>query len=125
MFCRNGMVNSIALAEKIQDQLNDASLPGKIKIGLSACPRNCCSALLKDIGIYSNKNGLIMAVGGNGGTKPRIGDVVQKGLSENDALSLIDKFIALYAAQAHRKERTARFIERIGLAQIKKELSRE
>lgn len=122
-FCKNGLVNTLKIEEEIENFLHGLILPAKVKIGISGCPRNCSAGFLKDIGLYAKKSGIVMVLGGNGGGKPRIGDIVHEELSEEEAIALTKKFLTYYTAKALKKERTARFVERIGLAEIKRAIS--
>jgi len=60
--------------------------------------------------------------GGNGGTKPRIGDLIAWGLSSDEAVDCTVRLLEYYRDQAQKKERTARFMERKGIDALKREL---
>jgi NAD(P)H-nitrite reductase large subunit len=48
--------------------------------------------------------------------------VIARHLSREDALDLVSRLLEYYRSNAKPKERTARFIERIGFEQLKSEL---
>ena len=63
-----------------------------------------------------------MIVGGNSGRKPRLGDVIATQLSTEKAFELTKAFLAFYCEKAPQKQRTAHFIEKIGIETVKAEL---
>lgn len=96
--------------------------PGKIKIGISGCPRCCGESHTRDIGLIGTNKGWTVIFGGNGGTRPRIGDVIAKNLSREEALDLVQRLLEYYQIHAKGKERTARFMERIGIDTLRSDL---
>jgi NAD(P)H-nitrite reductase large subunit len=60
--------------------------------------------------------------GGNGGTRPRFGDVIAHGLTPTEALDCTQRLVDYYRKHAKPHERTARFVERLGIETIKGEL---
>ncbi len=63
-----------------------------------------------------------MVFGGNSGRRPALGTLIAADLSKSDALDLVDRLLEYYREQAHPKERTARFLERIGFERLKSDL---
>lgn len=120
--CRSGSQDSIALARMIGEKVKDRSFPAKIKMGVSGCQRCCSESQLRDIGLIGTIRGWIIFFGGNGGTKPRVGDLLASGLSADEAIDCVLRLLDYYATHANPKERTARFIERIGIETVKSEL---
>jgi nitrite reductase (NADH) large subunit len=97
-------------------------MPHKFKIAVSGCPRNCAEATIKDFGVVCVDSGYELHVGGNGGMKVRVTDLLCKVATEEEALEHCAAFIQLYREQAHYLERTAPWIERVGLEHVKAEL---
>jgi len=120
--CRFGNQDSIALARAVDDQFKDMIFPAKIKIGVSGCPRCCGESHTRDIGIMATNRGWTVLFGGNGGTRPRFGDVIARGLSAAEALDCAGRLAEYYRAHAKPHERTARFMERIGMGTLESEL---
>jgi len=120
--CRFGNQDSIALARAVDDQFKDMIFPAKIKIGVSGCPRCCGESHTRDIGIMATNRGWTVLFGGNGGTRPRFGDVIARGLSVAEALDCAGRLAEYYRAHAKPHERTARFMERIGMGTLESEL---
>ncbi|MGB9903091.1 MAG: NAD(P)/FAD-dependent oxidoreductase [Desulfotomaculales bacterium] len=120
--CRFGVLDSLGLGMRLEKLLVGYELPAKAKIGVSGCPNNCGEAYVRDIGVFARKGGWVFIFGGNSGRRPRIGDVLAEGLTGDEVVALAKKCLDYYKANAQGKERTARFIERIGFEEFKKEV---
>lgn len=120
--CKFGNQDSIEMARSIETTFRDAKYPSKLKIGVSGCPRCCGESHVRDIGIMGTNRGWTVIFGGNSGTRPRIGDIIAKNLSKSEALDLVQRLLEYYQIQAKPRERTARFMERIGIETLKVEL---
>ena len=96
--------------------------PHKFKIAVSGCPRNCAEATIKDFGVVCVDSGYEIHVGGNGGVKVRVTDFLCKVETEAEVLEYCGAFMQLYREEAHYLDRTAPWIERVGLAHIKRHI---
>ena len=94
-------------------------MPHKFKIAVSGCPRNCAEATIKDFGVVCVDSGYELHVGGNGGIKVRATDFLCKVETEREAMDMCAAFIQLYREEARYLERTAPWIERVGLDFVK------
>ena len=122
--CRWGMQDALALARVLEERFEGRLLPSKLKIGVSGCARNCSSSFLSDLGFIGTWRGWMVFFGGNGARRPRIADLVASNLSDAQALDLADRLVDYYATHGRSGERTARFVERLGLETIRSELLR-
>ncbi|MGE5831618.1 MAG: NAD(P)/FAD-dependent oxidoreductase [Methanomicrobiales archaeon] len=120
--CRFGNQDSFGLARAVEARFREKVYPAKLKIGVSGCPRSCGESHTRDVGILGSAGGWTIIFGGNGGTRPRIGDVVARNLPMEEALDLVERLLEYYRIHANPKERTARFMERIGMETLKSEL---
>jgi nitrite reductase (NADH) large subunit len=118
-WCRFGTQDSTGLGVKIERMTWGSWMPHKFKIAVSGCPRNCAEATIKDFGVVCVDSGYELHVGGNGGIKVRATDLLCKVASEDEAMEVCAAFIQLYREQAHYLERTAPWIERVGLEHVK------
>lgn len=66
-YCKNGMQDSISLAREISDNYAGEEFPGKIKIGISGCPRCCGESRVRDIDIMGSAKGWTVFFGGHSG----------------------------------------------------------
>jgi len=120
--CRFGNQDSLGLAAALEERFLGRPFPSKLKMGVSGCPRSCGESHTRDIGILGTNRGWTVIFGGNGGTRPRIGDVIARNLSRDDALDLVERLLGYWAGHANPKERTSRFMERVGMDTLRSEL---
>lgn len=121
-WCRFGTQDSTGLGVKLEEETWGSWMPHKFKMAVSGCPRNCAEATIKDFGIVCVDSGYELHVGGNGGIKVRATDFLCKVETEEEAINYCMAFIQLYREDAHYLERTAPWIERVGLDYVKKRL---
>ena len=121
-WCRFGTQDSTGLGVKIEQMSWGSWMPHKFKIAVSGCPRNCAEATIKDFGIVCVDSGYELHVGGNGGMKVRVTDLLCKVESEEEALHYCAAFIQLYREEARYLERTAPWIERVGVDYLKERI---
>lgn len=120
--CKYGLQDSLGLGLELEEMHLDMHLPAKLKMGISGCPRCCGESYLRDIGVLGTGKGWTVIFGGNSGGRPRIGDVVAKNISTDEVKDLIKRLVAYYQDTANPGERTARFVERVGLDKIKSDV---
>lgn len=121
-WCKFGKQDAMGLAEELEKEFGSAQTPAKIKLGISGCTFCCAESRIRDIGFIGSPKGWRMFVGGNSGMKPRIGDELARNLSTRQAIELCRKFIDLYTRTAPAKQRTARFVEKMGIEAIQENL---
>ena len=118
-WCRFGTQDSTDLGIKVEQMTWGSWTPHKFKIAVSGCPRNCAEVTIKDFGVVCVDSGYELHVGGNGGMKVRVTDFLCKVETEAEVLEYCGAFMQVYREEAHYVERTAPWIERVGLAYIK------
>jgi nitrite reductase (NADH) large subunit len=124
-WCRFGTQNSTRLGVKLEELTWGSWMPHKFKLAVSGCPRNCAEATIKDIGVVCVDSGYELHIGGNGGIKVRVTDLLCKVETEEQVLEYTGAYSQLYREDAHYLERTAPWVERVGLAKIKDALEDE
>ena len=118
-WCRFGTQNSTGLGVKLEELTWGSWMPHKFKLAVSGCPRNCAEATIKDFGVVCVDSGYELHIGGNGGIKVRVTDLLCKVETEEEVLEYCGAFIQKYREEAHYLERTAPWVERVGLTYIK------
>ncbi len=118
-WCRFGTQNSTGLGVKLEELTWGSWMQHKFKLAVSGCPRNCAEATIKDFGVVCVDSGYELHVGGNGGIKVRVTDFLCKVETEEEVLEYCGAFTQKYREQAHYLERTAPWVERVGLSSIK------
>jgi nitrite reductase (NADH) large subunit len=121
-WCRFGTQDSTGLGIQVEKMTWGSWTPHKFKIAVSGCPRNCAEATIKDLGVVCIDSGYEIHVGGNGGIKVRVTDLLVKVATETEVLEYTGAFMQLYREEARYLERTAPWIERVGLAYVKQRL---
>lgn len=118
--CKYGKQDSLGLAARLDELFMGMSLPNKFKMGISGCPLNCCEAWTRDFGAFGKPKGFTVAIGGNAGAAPHIGKVLAEDLSVEEVVTLATKLISYYKENAKNGERMFKFVERLGVEEIKK-----
>ncbi|MDP9424060.1 MAG: nitrite reductase large subunit NirB [Pseudomonadota bacterium] len=118
-WCRFGTQDSTGLGVKVERMTWGSWMPHKFKIAVSGCPRNCAEATIKDFGVVCVDSGYELHIGGNGGMKVRVTDLLCKVETEEQALHYCAAFIQLYREEARYLERTAPWVERVGVDYVK------
>lgn len=121
-FCKRGQLDSLEVGRQLDEKYHGMELPGKMKMGVSGCPNQCGESSFKDIGLVGSPKGWRVYVGGNGGTSPRIGEILAQRIETDQAVALVGKIIEYYRANARPKERVGRMIERLGLEHMEEAL---
>ncbi|MDJ0890375.1 MAG: nitrite reductase large subunit NirB [Gammaproteobacteria bacterium] len=121
-WCRFGTQDSTGLGVKLEQLTWGSWMPHKFKMAVSGCPRNCAEATIKDFGVVCVDSGYELHVGGNGGIKVRVTDLLCKVETEAQVLEYCAAFIQLYREEAHYLERTAPWVERVGLNHVKQRI---
>src|SRR5690606_25142240 len=93
--------------------------PHKVKMGVSACARNCAEATIKDFGLVMTDEGWDVYVGGSAGLAVRPSARLVRGRSERETLEIVASFLQLYREEGHYGERTGRFVDRVGLDYVR------
>ena len=118
-WCRFGTQDSTGLGVKIEQMTWGSWTPHKFKMAVSGCPRNCAEATIKDFGVVCVDSGYEAHVGGNGGIHVRGTDLLCKLETEEQVLEYCGAFMQLYREEGRYLERTAPWIERVGLEYVK------
>jgi len=124
-FCRYGTQNSMALGIKLEKKFERLDTPHKVKMGVSACPRNCSEAGIKDIGFVGIDGGWEIYAGGNGGVDLRPGDLLATVKTEDEVMEMTSAYLQYYRETANYLERTSKWLTRMGLEHVKEVLANE
>ncbi|TVM29778.1 hypothetical protein DQK91_21860, partial [Oceanidesulfovibrio marinus] len=89
---------------------------------VSGCNFNCGESRYRDVGLVGGPHGWTVLVGGNGGRRPRLGDVLVKGLNDDEAEGVGAEFLDLYASEASLKHLTSLFVQTRSIESIREAL---
>ena len=118
-WCRFGTQDSTTMGIELEKMTWGSWTPHKFKLAVSGCPRNCAEATIKDFGVVCVDSGYELHVGGNGGVKVRATDFLCAVKNPEEVKEYCAAFLQVYREEAHYLERTAPWVERIGLSYIK------
>ena len=118
-FCRLGKQDALGVGLALDERYHGLELPGKLKMSVSGCILNCAESWVRDIGLTGHEEGWMLTVGGNVGAQPRIGKELTKGLSNDQALAMVERILQYYKTNAKRGERLGMLIDRIGIDALK------
>jgi len=122
-WCRFGTQDSTAMGIALERMTWGTWTPHKTKLAVSGCPRNCAEATIKDFGAVATEAGWDLHVGGNGGIKVRATDLLAKVTTDAAVMEYCAAFLQMYREEAHYLERTAPWVERVGIDPIRERLS--
>ncbi|ODR17679.1 nitrite reductase large subunit [Mycobacterium gordonae] len=118
-WCRYGQQDSVQLAIDLELRYRGLRAPHKIKLGVSGCARECAEARGKDVGVIATEQGWNLYVGGNGGMTPKHAQLLAGDLDTDTLVRYIDRFLMYYIRTADRLQRTAPWVESLGLDHVR------
>ncbi|WP_082952362.1 nitrite reductase large subunit NirB [Mycobacterium kubicae] len=118
-WCRYGQQDSVQLAIDLELRYRGLRAPHKIKLGVSGCARECAEARGKDVGVIATEKGWNLYVGGNGGMTPKHAQLLASDLDTETLTRYIDRFLMYYIRTADRLQRTAPWVESVGLDHVR------
>jgi len=117
-FCRLAKQDSITMGKKIDAIYHGMSMPSKMKMAVSGCKIQCGENCIKDLSIYGTEKGWTVLVGGMGGIKPRLAEVLVEDIPENEVEKLLERVIQYYKENSKRA-RIGFMIEKIGIQALR------
>ncbi|BBY18318.1 nitrite reductase large subunit [Mycolicibacterium litorale] len=118
-WCRYGQQDSVQMAINLELRYRGLRAPHKIKMGVSGCARECAEARGKDVGVIATEHGWNLYVGGNGGMTPAHAQLLAGDLDDDTLIRYIDRFLMFYIRTADRLQRTAPWVEQVGLDHVR------
>ena len=118
-WCRFGTQDSTSMGIRLEKELERMWFPAKVKLAVSGCPRNCAEATIKDLGVVGVEGGWEIYVGGNGGVKVRACDLLCIVETADEVMEITKAYLQHYRETGRHNERTAPWLERIGLDKVK------
>jgi NAD(P)H-nitrite reductase large subunit len=120
--CKRALQDSASLGLKMDAIYHAMELPNKMKLGISGCVLSCSDSYIKDIGVVGTVKGWRIVVGGNGGVRPRLGDVLVEDVPTEEAvLEIVAKVVEFYL-KSPKKERIGKIVGEIGIEAFRKEI---
>ena len=117
-WCRFGTQDAMGLGVRVEKFMWGAWTPGKVKMAVSGCPRNCAESTCKDVGVICVDSGYEIHIGGASGLDIQGTDLLTKVETEDQALEMIVAVTQLYREQGWYLERIYKWVRRVGLETI-------
>ena len=117
-FCRLAKQNSIEMGMKMDAKYHGMALPSKMKMAVSGCKIQCGENCIKDISLYGTESGWNVLVGGMGGIRPRLAEVLIENVSEEEVEKIVEKTIEYYK-QNSKRQRLGFMIDNIGIQALR------
>ncbi|OWR31088.1 nitrite reductase large subunit [Saccharibacillus sp. O23] len=124
-FCRFGTQDAMGMGVRLEKAFERMNAPAKVKLAVSGCPRNCAEATVKDFGVVAIDGGWELHVGGNAGVHVRATELLGVVKTDDEVEEWASAFLQYYRENATWNERTAPWVERVGLEHIKAVLDNE
>jgi nitrite reductase (NADH) large subunit len=116
--CRFGLMDSLELGRRMGERYRGVMGPAKVKMAVSGCPRNCSESTIKDFGVVAVEGGWDLYIGGNGGAQVYVAAKIAQCQTDDEVIRIADRYYEHYRRHARYGERTAHFIERVGLKTV-------
>ncbi|MFD1672757.1 nitrite reductase large subunit NirB [Agrilactobacillus yilanensis] len=117
-WCRFGNINTETLAEKLDVAFAGIDTPHKVKLGITACPRNCSEVLTKDFGVIGIDGGYQLYIGGNNGTQVVAASLLDVVETEDEIMTYFGAYLQWYREHGHYGERTFKVVQRAGVDNV-------
>jgi nitrite reductase (NADH) large subunit len=121
-WCRFGTQDSTGLGIRIEKFMWGSWTPAKVKMAVSGCPRNCAEATCKDVGVVCIDSGFEIHFAGAAGLDIKGTEVLGLVKTEDEALEVIVALVQMYREQARYLERIYKWVKRIGVAEIRRQV---
>ncbi|MCK5933274.1 MAG: nitrite reductase large subunit NirB [Fulvimarina manganoxydans] len=118
-WCRFGTQDSTGLGMRIEKFMWGSWTPGKVKMAVSGCPRNCAEATCKDVGVICTEAGYEIHFAGAAGLDIKGTEVLTQVATEDEVFEVIVALVQLYREQGHYLERMYKWLKRVGMDSIK------
>jgi NAD(P)H-nitrite reductase large subunit len=117
-YCRLAKQNSIEMGMKLDRKYHGMPLPSKMKMAVSGCKIQCGENCIKDISLYGTETGWSVMVGGMGGIKPRLAEVLVEDVSSQRAEEIVENIITYYKDYGKRA-RIGFILDKIGIQTLR------
>lgn len=117
-FCRLAKQDSITMGKKIDATYHGMAMPSKMKMAVSGCKIQCGENCIKDLSLYGTEKGWTVLVGGMGGIKPRLAEVLAEDIPEEEVEQLLERTIDYYRENSKRA-RIGFMLDTIGIQTLR------
>lgn len=110
--CNLGLIDTAKLSKAIMDRFESRDFTkDKCKISIAGCTIGCSGTRSSDIAIEATRNGYNMYAGGKDGIAPKAGRRIQKNLTEEQVLDVIETLIDFHDKKTGKKQRMFKLLD--------------
>jgi len=121
-WCKRAQRITRDLGMEMDRRYHRLQVPWKFKMSVSGCPNDCSESFIRDLGLIGGPNGWKILVGGNGGSRPRMAQVLVEDLpTDEEALAVVARLVSWFSA-AGKKCRIGKIVEEMGIEAFRKEV---
>ncbi len=113
-YCRLAKQDSLKMGMLMDRKYHGMKLPSKMKMAVSGCKIQCGENCIKDLSLYGTETGWTVLVGGMGGIRPRLAEILVEDLSYEEAVEMVKKTLNYYIENSKRT-RLGFMIDKIGM----------
>jgi len=123
-FCRGAEDAGLEIARKLNEAIAGLATPSPLKIGYAGCALGTSEPLLKDIGVVKIKDTFSIYIGGEPKSiKAAVGSLYLSDVPEEKLIPEVLKLIHLFQEYGKKKEKFARFIDRMTVEELRASVS--
>ncbi|GLO68452.1 nitrite reductase [Oceanobacillus kimchii] len=122
-FCKGEEEEGMPVAKELNRRIAGQEVPFTLKPAYTGCPIGCGEPLINDIGVMKDKDTFELYIGGKSkGSDARTGKLVKSNLHPEELYELVERILDLYRENSKKRENFYRFVDRLGIENIKQEI---
>ncbi|MDF0728107.1 nitrite reductase [Cytobacillus sp. S13-E01] len=119
-FCKGAEEEGMPVAIELNKRIAGIEVPWPLKPAYTGCPNACGEPLVNDIGVIKRKDHFDLYVGGKAnGENARTAFIFKEGLTPEGLYTTVEQILEFYKNNGKKREAFWKFINRIGLDNIK------
>lgn len=122
-FCQGADEEGMPVAIELNKRIAGQEVPFTLRPAYTGCPNACGEPLINDIGVIKRLEHYELYVGGQAkGEDARAAVLLKDQLEPDQLYDLVDAVLEVYRKNGRKRERLAKFIDRYGFENLKKEV---
>ncbi|MDQ0272172.1 nitrite reductase [Cytobacillus purgationiresistens] len=123
-FCKGAEEEGMPVAIELNKRIAGKPVPFTVRPAYTGCPIGCGEPLVNDIGVMKVRNGYDLYIGGKAkGMDAQTGTLLMEQLIPEQLYEVVEKIIDIYAEHGKKREPFLKFINRIGLDNLKNQIA--
>ncbi|MCM3763045.1 nitrite reductase [Alkalihalobacillus oceani] len=119
-FCKGSEEEGMPVARELNKRMAGKPVPFTLRPAYTGCPVGCGEPLVNDIGVMKVRNGYDLYIGGKAkGKDAQVGTLLAEQLIPEKLYEVVEKILDIYMEHAKKREPFFKFINRIGLDNLK------